>query len=196
MEITPVFIISQVLSVLVAIACIVTEQLKTMKHILIVQTLINLTVALSYLLLPDGKSGFIVSTIGAIQATVMFFCNKKRKKPHFTVTVGFCTAYVFLSLYNNTDRLINFLPAAAAVCFALALIQKTPKIYRIFDFSNAVLWLVYDACIFSGNFFVHLGVALSALIGMIRLDGLFGLIKNKTKKLHKEGKKENGTRKR
>lgn len=51
MEITAPFIISQVLSVLAAIACIVTEQLKTMKHILIVQTLINLTVALSYLLL-------------------------------------------------------------------------------------------------------------------------------------------------
>ena len=190
MEITPAFIISQVLSVLVAIACIVTEQLKTMKHILIVQTLINLTVALSYILLPDGKSGFIVSTIGAIQATVMFFCNKKRKKPHFTVTLGFCAAYVFLSLYNNTDKIINFFPAAAAVCFALALVQKKPKMYRVCDFSNAVLWLVYDACILSGNFFVHLGVALSALIGMIRLDGLFGL----TKKDIKEN--ENGTRKR
>ena len=190
MEITPAFIISQVLSVLVAIACIVTEQLKTMKHILIVQTLINLTVALSYLLLPDGKTGFIVSAIGATQAIVMFFCNKKKKKPHFTVTLGFCAAYVFLSLYNNTDKIINFFPAAAAVCFALALVQKKPKMYRVCDFSNAVLWLVYDACILSGNFFVHLGVALSALIGMIRLDGLFGL----TKKDIKEN--ENGTRKR
>ena len=101
-------------------------------------------------------------------------------------------AYVFLSLYNNTDKIINFFPAAAAVCFALALIQKKPKMYRIFDFSNAVLWLIYDACILSGNFFVHLGVALSAVIGMIRLDGLFGL-----KKQQKNAKeKKNGTRKR
>ena len=192
MEITPPFIISQVLSVMVAIACIVTEQLKTMKHILIVQTLINLTVALSYLLLSDGKTGFIVSTIGAIQAIVMYFCNKKGKKPHVTVTIGFCLAYVFLSLYNNTDKIINFFPAAAAVCFALALIQKKPKMYRIFDFSNATLWLIYDACILSGNFFVHLGVALSAVIGMIRLDGLFSL-----KKQQKNAKeKKNGTRKR
>lgn len=196
MEITAPFIISQVLSVLVAIACIVTEQLKAMKHILIVQTLINLTVALSYLLLPDGKSGCIVSMIGAMQATVTFFCNKKGKKPHPAVTVGFCTAYVFLSLYGNTDRLIHFLPAAAAVCFALALMQKTAKRYRIFDFSNAVLWLAYDACILSGNFFVHLCVALSALIGMIRLDGLFGLVKSETKNSNKEGQKEDGTSKR
>ena len=182
MDITPAFVISQVLSVLIAIACIVTEQLKKMKHILIVQTLINFTVALSYLLLPAGKSGFIVSMIGATQAILMFFLNKKGKEPHFMVTVGFCAAYVFLSLYNNTDRIINFLPAAAAVCFALALVQKKPGVYRIFDFSNAVLWLLYDACILSGNFFVHLGVAVSAMIGMIRLDGLFGLVKNKTKK--------------
>lgn len=182
MEITAAFIISQILSVLVTVACIVTEQLKTMKHILIVQTLINLTVALSYLLLPGGKSGFIVSMIGAIQATMMFFCNKKGKTPPLAVTLLFCAAYVFLSLYNNTDKIINFLPAAAAVCFALALIQKKPNRYRIFDFSNATLWLVYDACILSGNFFVHLGVGVSAVIGMIRLDGLFGLVKNKTKK--------------
>lgn len=192
MDITPAFVISQVLSVLIAISCIVTEQLKTMKHILIVQTLINLTVALSYLLLSDGKTGFIVSMIGAIQAIAMFFCNKKGIKPHFTVTMGFCAAYVFLSLYNNTDKIINFFPAAAAVCFALALIQKKPKMYRVFDFSNATLWLVYDACILSGNFFVHLGVALSAIIGMIRLDGLFGIIK--TTNSVKEN--ENGTGKR
>jgi hypothetical protein len=192
MEITTAFIISQALSALVAVACIVTEQLKTMKHILIVQTLINLMVALSYLLLSDGKTGFIVSTIGAIQAIAMFFCNKKGIKPHFTVTMGFCAAYVFLSLYNNTDKIINFFPAAAAVCFALALIQKKPKMYRVFDFSNATLWLVYDACILSGNFFVHLGVALSAIIGMIRLDGLFGIIK--TTNSVKEN--ENGTGKR
>jgi hypothetical protein len=192
MGITAAFIISQSLSVLIAIACIVTEQLKTMKHILIVQTLINLTVALSYLLLPDGKTGFIVSTIGALQAIVMFFCDKKGKKPHFTVTIGFCMAYVFLSLYNNTDKIINFFPAAAAVCFALALTQKKPKVYRIFDFSNATLWMVYDACILSGNFFVHLGVALSAAIGMIRLDGLFGF--KKTTNNVREN--ENGIRKR
>ena len=188
MEFTTAFIISQVLSVLVTIACIVTEQLKTMKHILIVQTLVNLTVALSYLLLPGGKSGFIVSMIGAIQATVMFFYDKKKKKPHITMTVFFCAAYVFLSLYNNTDRFINFLPAVAAICFALALIQKKPHAYRIFDFSNAMLWLVYDACILSGNFFVHLGVAVSAVIGMIRLDGLFGLVKNETKNQQDEEK--------
>ena len=192
MDITPAFVISQVLSVLIAIACIVTEQLKKMKHILIVQTLINFTVALSYLLLSNGKTGFIVSMIGAIQAIAMFFCNKKGIKPHFTVTMGFCAAYVFLSLYNNTDKIINFFPAAAAVCFALALIQKNPKMYRVFDFSNATLWLVYDACILSGNFFVHLGVALSAIIGMIRLDGLFGIIK--TTNSVKEN--ENGTGKR
>ena len=192
MEITAAFIISQALSVLVAIACIVTEQLKAMKHILIVQTLINLTVALSYFLLPDGKTGFIVSAIGATQAIVMFFCNKKGKKPHFAVTLGFCAAYVFLSLYNNTDKIINFVPAAAAICFALALVQKSPKMYRVCDFSNAVLWLIYDACILSGNFFVHLGVALSALVGMIRLDGLFGF--KKTTNNIRENK--NGIRKR
>ncbi len=86
-------------------------------------------------------------------------------------------AFFVLSLYGNADKLINYFPAVAAVCFAPALTQKNPKIYRIFDFSNAVLWLIYDAYILSGNFFVHLGIAISALIGVIRLDGLFGIVK-------------------
>ena len=174
------FFISQALSALTAIFSIVAEQMKKMKHILLFQTLVNLLAALSYLFLENGRAGFIVSMIGTIQSILMYVYDKKGKKPHVVMIIGFVVAYVFLSLYHNTDRLINFLPAMAAVCFALALVQKNPKMYRVFDFFNAVLWLVYDACILSGNFFVHLGIAISALIGMIRLDGLFGIAKRQT----------------
>ena len=153
--------------------------MKKMKHILIFQILVNLLAALSYLFLEDGRAGFIVSMIGTVQSVIMFIFDTKGKKPHFLMTAGFVVAYVFLSLYNNTDKIINFLPALAAVCFALAIMQKKPKMYRVLDFSNAALWLVYDACILSGNFFVHLGIAISALVGMIRLDGILNFGKEK-----------------
>ena len=181
MHMEAAFWISQGLSLLTAIAAILAEQMKKMKHILITQTLVNLLAALSYLFLDGGKSGFIVSIIGTIQAIVMYGHDKKGKSPHIILTLSFIAAFVVLSLYNNADQLINYLPAAAAVCFALAIMQREPKLYRIFDFSNSVLWLVYDACILSGNFFVHIGIAVSALIGMVRLDGLFGLVKPKNK---------------
>lgn len=176
------FYISQGLSILTAIFSILAEQMKKMKHILIFQTVVNLLAALSYVFLVDGRAGFIVSMIGTVQSVIMYIYDKKGKRPHLVLTLGFVAAYLFLSLYNNTDKIINFLPAAAAVCFALAIMQRKPKMYRIFDFSNAALWLVYDACILSGNFFVHLGIAISALIGMIRLDGLFQPKKKKNKK--------------
>ena len=173
------FFISQVLSVLTAIFSILAEQMKKMKQILIFQIVVNLLAALSYIFLAGGRAGFIVSMIGTLQSIIMYIYDKKGKKPHIVLTLGFVAAYLFLSLYNNTDKIINFLPAAAAVCFALAIMQNKPKMYRVFDFSNAVLWLVYDACILSGNFFVHLGIAISAMIGMIRLDGILKFGKKK-----------------
>ena len=179
------FYISQGLSILTAIFSILAEQMKKMKHILIFQTVVNLLAALSYVFLVDGRAGFIVSMIGTVQSVIMYIYDKKGKRPHLVLTLGFIAAYLFLSLYNNTDKIINFLPAAAAVCFALAVMQRKPKMYRIFDFSNAVLWLVYDVCILSGNFFVHLGIAISALIGLIRLDGLFGIVRKPKDKLQK-----------
>ena len=179
------FFISQGISVLTAIFSILAEQMKKMKHILIVQTVVNLLAALSYVFLEDGRAGFIVSMIGTVQSIIMYIYDKNGKKPHVVLTLGFVAAYLFLSLYNNTDKFINFLPAAAAVCFALAIMQNKPKMYRVFDFSNAVLWLVYDACILSGNFFVHLGIAVSAMIGMIRLDGIFNVVKKQNEEQQK-----------
>ena len=181
MDPTILFFISQALSVITAIGAIAAEQMKKMKHILITQTLISVVVAISYILLEGGEVGFIVSLIGAVQSIVMYKYDKEKKSPPILLTLGFVIAFFVLSLYGNADKIINYFPAVAAVCFALALTQKNPKIYRIFDFSNAVLWLIYDAYILSGNFFVHLGIAISALIGMIRLDGLFKSVKKNNK---------------
>ena len=182
MEFDIMFIISQVLSLITAIAAIAAEQMKKMKHILITQTLISIIVAISYILLEGGEVGFIVSLIGAAQAIIMYKYDKDKKTPPILLTISFVIAFLVLSLYGNADKLINYFPALAAVCFAVALTQKDPKLYRILDFSNSVLWLIYDAYILSGNFFVHLGIAISALIGMIRLDGLFGIVKEKRDK--------------
>lgn len=176
------FFISQGLSILTMIASIVSSQMKKMTHILLLQIIGSLPAALSYILLDGGESGFVVTMIGVVQAIVMYIYDKKKKAPHVIVTIGFIVAFVSFSLYGNADKLINYLPAAAAVCFVLAITQRKPKMYRIFIFINAVLWLVYDVCILSGNFIVHLSGAIAGLIGMIRLDGLFGLIKQKEPK--------------
>ena len=174
------FFISQGISIVTAITSVVSKQLKTMKLILITEIMINLLVALSYILLDGGKSGAIVSVVGMVQSTLMLIYDRKGKRPHIAMILGFVALYLFLSLYKNADALINYFPAIAAACFALAIMSKKPKTYRIFILFDALFWLVYDICILSGNLLVHSAVAISAIIGMIRLDGFFGLIKPKS----------------
>lgn len=174
-------IISYGLSVLTAISAILSMQLKNIKYILITQITGNLLAAFSYFFLPEADAGFAVSIIAVIQSIVMFFYDRKKKSPHIVVTLIFIAAFLFFSLYQKTDNILNFLPAVAAVCFAIAITQKKANRFRMFGLANSLIWIVYDVCIPipSANFFVHLGIAISTLIGMIRLDGLFGLKKNK-----------------
>lgn len=179
MNLETAFYVSQGLSVVTAIVSILSQQMKTMKRILITQIIINIVAALSYILLDGGKSGFIVSLVGTAQAIIMYIYDRKNKRPHIAVILGFIIAYLFLSLYKNADALINYFPAIGAVSFALAITAKKPKTYRIFVLFNATFWLIYDICIMSGNILVHTGVAISTIVGMIRLDGFFGLIKQK-----------------
>ena len=173
------FFISQAISVVTAITAVMSKQFKSMKLILITEILTTLMVAVSYILLDGGKSGFIVSIIATVQALIMFGYDRKGKRSPIAIAIVFAVAYLFFSLYNNTDVFINYFPALAAVCFSFAIMMNKSKNYRIFIFCNASLWLIYDFCIISGNILVHIGVAVSALIGLIRVDGLFGLVKQK-----------------
>jgi uncharacterized membrane protein (UPF0136 family) len=174
-------IISYGLSVLTAISAILSMQFKNIKYILITQITGNLLAAFSYFFLPEADAGFAVSIIAVIQSIVMFFYDRKKKTPHILITLSFIAAFLFFSLYQKTDNILNYLPAAAAVCFAIAITQTKANRFRIFGLINSTLWIIYDVClpIPSANVLVHAGIAVSTVIGMIRLDGLFGIVKQK-----------------
>lgn len=172
---TVAFWIAQGISVLTGILAIVMMQFKNMKTILLFQIIVNLTASLNYLLL-GGDSGAIVSLLAIVQSVVMFIYNTKGKKPHYIVIAAFITCYVDVSLFNIivSGDPKEILPAMAAVCFSLSLVQSKPSAFRVWGALNPSCWLIYD--LFTSSyvmFCVHLGILISSLVAMVRVDGIF-----------------------
>ena len=175
------FYIAQGISVIAGILAVIMMQMKNMKTILFFQIVVNLTASLNYLLL-GGDSGAIISFLAIVQSTVMYFYNKKGKKPHLAVIIGFIVCYLACSTYNIIMKadLMEILPALGAFCFSMCLVQEKPSVFRVWGALNPVCWVPYDLYTHSYVMFcVHFGILASSVVGMVRLDGFFGLFKSK-----------------
>ena len=178
------FYLAQGISVFTGILAILTMQLKNMRTILFLQVVINLMASTNYLLL-GGDSGAFVSLLAIIQSIVMYLYNKNDKKPQWWLTVLFVACYWGISAYNivSSNEIMGILPAIAAFCFCMALVQEKAWIFRVWGALNPAFWVPYDFVTRSYvMFFVHLGIFISSVVAMVRLDGFFGLIKKKDKR--------------
>ena len=175
MDPTVAFWLAQGISVITGILAIVMMQFKNMKTILLFQIIVNVTASLNYLLL-GGDSGAIISALAIIQSIVMFIYNTKKRKPHIHVILAFIICYVDVSLFNIivSGDLMEILPALAAICFSLSLVQTKPLAFRVWGALNPSCWIPYDFYTSSYVMFaVHTGILISSIVGMIRVDGIF-----------------------
>ena len=184
-DVQTAFWIAQGIGVVTTVVAIMCLQLKNMTAILICQLAANTLAALSYLFNSEGLSGVGISIIAVVQALVMFFYDKKGKRPHWILTALFITAYagytVGVAVIEHSFSPFVFLPMMAAVCYALAIVQKKPSLYRIFGMINPIFWIVYDASInHPANFIMHTCILISAISGIIRLDILAKRKKTRT----------------
>ena len=159
-------------SALTAIIAVIMIQFKRMSLILIGQITANLLTALSYFFI-GGWSGSGICFIAITQTVVMFLYDYKKVKPHLWVILLFIAAYVACSaiLFKSVFDLFS---AAAAVCFAISIIQRKPFYSRIWYAADMLLWTVYDvSCAQYGNLIMHSIIFLSTFIAIIRVDKPF-----------------------
>lgn len=167
------FIISQIISVVTGILAVVMMQLKSMKGVLIFEIIVNATTLSSYFLV-GGDTGAFICVLAMVQSVVMYLYKRKSKEPQLWVIILFIIGYLGLSVYNivQSKQIIDILPACAAICFCLALVQKKTAAFRIWGALNPLFWLGYDIYTKSYVLFcVHFGILVSSIVGMIRLDG-------------------------
>ena len=74
------FYIAQGISVVTCVLAVITMQFKSMRGILIGQTIVNLTSVLTYVLL-GGLSGAGICFVAILQSIVMYILNVKNIKP-------------------------------------------------------------------------------------------------------------------
>ena len=166
------FYIAQGISVVAGILAVLMMQQKNMRTILIFQIVVNLTASLNYLIL-GGDSGAFISLLAILQATVVFLYNRKNAKPHLVVNILFMAGYLACSVYNIVDSMdfMELLPAIAAICYSMSLVQEKTLNFRLWSAVNPACWLVYDLYTMSYvMFIVHLSIFISAVVGIIRLD--------------------------
>ena len=168
------FYIAQGISIITGILAVIMMQLKSMRSVLIFQIIVNITTLSNYFLL-GGNTGVLVSVLAIVQSVVMFLYNRRGVKPGTAVVVAFVLAYAGCSAYNiaATGALIELLPALAAICFSISLVQQKPSIFRIWGALNPLLWAGYDIYTRSYVLFcVHFGILVSTLVAMVRVDGI------------------------
>jgi len=157
------------LSVLTTLVSVVALQGRNMIFILVFQLLSNLLVVLQFII-SNNISAAGVCMLAVLQIVVIFlFQRKSRAFPVwliiiFIVGYGVVSAFCYVSPYD-------LISLAAAVMFAISVVQTKPAMCRFFVFLNASLWIVFD--ILSSSYTaipVHSAILLFNIISIIRLD--------------------------
>ena len=170
------FYISQICGLVGSLAAILSMQLKSIKHILVCQLVCNGIGAISYILL-GGLSGCGIYLVALLQTISYSYFRIKEKKAPKWLAVTFIIAYLLCAIatYQGPTDLIS---ALAALTCAMSLIQEKASGYRFFMLLNGSFWVIYDITVGAYAMIIsHVATAISAAVGIIRLD-----IKSKNKK--------------
>lgn len=165
---------------------IIGFQLKKQWQIILSQSVSNLMVALSYIVLDiSNMAGGIVCLVGALHTFINFLFFRKDRMPPKVIK------YIFLLLYLSSAAFTiylagkvnfpyDFIPPVASIFFLLGVSTKNPKTTRALFFVNIIFWITYDLLakpIALANLCTHLLTFASLIAGIIRYD----LLKKGTK---------------
>ncbi len=158
---------------------IIGFQLKRQWQIILSQSISNLLVALSYIVLDiSNMAGGIVCMVGALHTFINFLFFRRDRMPPKVIK------YIFLILYLSSAAFTiylagkvnfpyDFIPPVASIFFLLGVSTKNPKTTRALFFVNILFWIAYDLLaspIALANLCTHLLTFTSLVAGIIRYD--------------------------
>ena len=150
---------------------VVIYQFKEMKAIVIGQCISNFLILLTYAL-GDGLSGAAVCAVATVHTFMIYWLYQKKKKDiSLWFVMCFVGIYIICSVF--TFKVItDILPAAAAVLFALSVVQTKSCRYRMIILVNSILWIAYDIIISAPvpMLVTHSIAVVSVIVGIIRID--------------------------
>jgi len=138
-------ILAYVLSFLGTVSIIASSLVKgkNMKVILSLVFSANMFVAVSYLVGGEGINGAISCFVGAAQALINYFFERKGKPiPKWLIAV-YCAAFVGLNVIGGLS-VPCVVAILASLTFVMCIGQKSGAKYRFWTIFNTALWCTFD----------------------------------------------------
>lgn len=152
-EWTPIYIISQILTVVVYICLCVTYFLRSRNNILIVNIIAHVMQAISFLLL-GGLTGVAMNFVYIVR-DLFFVVDEKRNEKSNQITkrdimilLFFVVIIVLLTVFTY-EGLSSLLSVFATIVSTIAIWQKNTKIYKILGIPISMAWLGYNISLMS-----------------------------------------------
>ena len=155
------------LGLLAFIAALLTKG-KKMGLILFLNFAGNTLMGVAYLLGGNGINGALSSFLGGLLAIITYFFDAKEKSlPKWLIAV-YAVSFLAVNLFGGAISWFTALALGACMCYIMALLQKSGKIFRFWSLSNSAIWCIYDFCTQSyGSLAVHIVLLVIAIVGMI-----------------------------
>ena len=163
------FYIAQFIGIITTIGAVVTVQFKNIQTILVGEIILNLLIALNFILL-GGGSGAGVCVLATVQTIWIYFYSRRGKKFPTLLNIGFMVGYIVTSSFSFSG-FPSVISCIAALFYALSVTQPNAKKYRVYMLINGLLWVVYDINLHAWtSILTHGFLATSVLVAMARLD--------------------------
>lgn len=167
-------IVGQVIGALVTVLCLFTPHFKRKWQMAASAIVANLLSALNFLLL-EQVSACAIGVVSVVQAIFSIRHARNDTLPTKAEIWSFGILYIYGGLLPylvsgtlSEFRFLDMLPMLAALLFLAYLSQKEEQRMRLFLLGNASIYLIYNAIIFSTQFFAQLFTVISVVVAIIR----------------------------
>ena len=176
MEISFIYIVSQICTIIMYILLGITYQVKSRKTILLLSILSNLFQGIAYVLL-KANSGFLMCILAIIRDSSTIIISEKivedknKQRANLCVLI-LCFIGIIVSAIFTYEGLLSMLSIIATAIYTFSIWQQNKKVYAILGTPIGICWIVYN--LFVKSIF---GVILETIILICSIVGFIRKIK-------------------
>ncbi|MDD6276848.1 MAG: YgjV family protein [Clostridia bacterium] len=168
-EMTPVYIVSQIIGMFGMLGHIISYQSKNQKKIMLWQLAASVCFILSFLL-QGGYTGMALNIISAVRSIV--YSNVQDKKwansIFFPIALSAASVIAAAVTWNGWASAV---PLAGQMIFAFSHRAKNPKTVRILSLPGSACWMLYNILIVNiSGIATEVFISSSIIVGICRYD--------------------------
>lgn len=168
-EMTPIYIVSQIIGLLGMCGHVISYQSKKQKKIMLWQLAASICFIVSFLL-QGGYTGMALNMISAVRSVV--YSNVQDKKWANSILFPLVLSAASIAAAAITwNGWVSAVPLLGQIIFAFAHRAKNPKTVRMMSLPGSLCWMAYNILIvnFSG-IATELFISSSIIVGICRYD--------------------------